>query len=297
MGADPRLPRMRNPSRPQRPAGRAAIARLIQPTACLLATCAASAASAQYVDATLPTTKMRPVVTPDTTATVKSDGVWRYAISGGASFARGNSDSTTANARVDAARATATTKWTLYGRALYAKSEGEKTGDQLAAGTRYDADLNPKWFTFGQFDALRDEPANLDYRATIAAGGGNHLVRTDENSWDLLFGLAYSFDRYTRLTDINDQLRNSYGRVELVLGEESGHKLSDTTSFRQRLLIYPNLRDSGQVRGNFDAGLAVAMTKTLSLTAGLTVRYDSAPGRDVKKTDTLFVTGVSYKLD
>lgn len=288
---------MRNPSRPQRLAGRAAIARLIQPTACLLATCAACAASAQYVDATLPTTKMRPVVTPDTTATVKNDGVWRYAISGGASFARGNSESTTANARLDAAHATDISKWTLYGRLLYAESDGEKTGDQLAAGTRYDQDFTPKWFAFGQFDALRDVPANLTYRATLAAGGGNHLVRTAENSWDLLLGLAYSFDRYHEPADVHEDLRTSYGRVELVLGEESGHKFSDTTSFRQRLLVYPNMRDSGQFRANFDAGLAVAMTKTLSLTAGLTWRYDSAPGRDVKKADTLFVTGVSYKLD
>ncbi|MBC8055767.1 MAG: DUF481 domain-containing protein, partial [Rhizobiales bacterium] len=44
-------------------------------------------------------------------------------------------------------------------------------------------------------------------------------------------------------------------------------------------------------------GLSVAMTNTLSLTAGLSYRYNSQPGAGLEKGDTLFVTGVSVKLD
>ena len=47
----------------------------------------------------------------------------------------------------------------------------------------------------------------------------------------------------------------------------------------------------------FDSGLSVAMTKTLSLTAGLNYRYNSDPGEGVKKGDTLFVTGIAMKID
>ena len=50
-------------------------------------------------------------------------------------------------------------------------------------------------------------------------------------------------------------------------------------------------------RGVFDAGLSVSMTQRLSLTAGLTYRYDSDPGEGLERLDTLFVTGIALKMD
>ncbi len=46
-----------------------------------------------------------------------------------------------------------------------------------------------------------------------------------------------------------------------------------------------------------DVGLTVAMTQTVNLTAGLNYRYDSDPGTNLKKTDAMFVTGVSMRFD
>ena len=47
----------------------------------------------------------------------------------------------------------------------------------------------------------------------------------------------------------------------------------------------------------FDSQVSVAMTKSLNLTAGLSVRYNSDPGLNLKKTDTALVTGVSWRFD
>ncbi len=44
-------------------------------------------------------------------------------------------------------------------------------------------------------------------------------------------------------------------------------------------------------------GLTVAMTQRVNLTAGLNHRYDSDPGTNLKKADTMFVTGVSMRFD
>src|SRR5690606_39949013 len=71
----------------------------------------------------------------------------------------------------------------------------------------------------------------------------------------------------------------------------------DTSTFRQRLVIYPNLSESGEFRAQFDAGLAVAINDTMSLTATLTYRYNSDPGLDIENGDLLFVTGISAKLE
>ena len=45
------------------------------------------------------------------------------------------------------------------------------------------------------------------------------------------------------------------------------------------------------------AGVSVAMTKRLSLTATVSHRYDSDPGPGLKKSDVLFITGVSFRID
>ena len=45
------------------------------------------------------------------------------------------------------------------------------------------------------------------------------------------------------------------------------------------------------------AGLSVAMSNALSLTTTFSLRYSNDPGNGLKSTDTVLVTGVSYKYD
>lgn len=229
--------------------------------------------------------------------TLKPDGQWRHLFAAGASVASGNSDATSFNFSSDSVRATDFDKWTVSGRALYAKSEGETTGDRIGLGTQYNRDLDPRWFVFGSADALRDEPANLSSRLSVAAGPGYHLWQRDDEFWDLSAGLSYTQDRFFDATEIDGRERGSYGRAELLLAEESSHQLTATTAFRQKLRVLPNLRNTGAYRADFESNLTVAINSTLNLTAGLTYRYDSDPGDGFDNGDTLFVTGVSLRLD
>ncbi|WP_382322131.1 DUF481 domain-containing protein [Hydrogenophaga sp. UC242_53] len=126
---------------------------------------------------------------------------------------------------------------------------------------------------------------------------GRHVWQEERGFFDVSVGLGYTYDRYIRSTDIAGAMRDRYGRLELVLAEESSHKLTETTSLRQKFSLYPDLRDSGKYRAVLDTGLTVAMTQTLNLSAGLSYRYDSDPGTNLKKADTMFVTGVSLRFD
>jgi putative salt-induced outer membrane protein YdiY len=124
-----------------------------------------------------------------------------------------------------------------------------------------------------------------------------HLWRSERGYFDVSTGLGYTYDRYIASTDIAGTMRDRYGRLELVLAEESSHKLTDTTSLRQKFTLLPNLRDSGKYRAVLDTGLTVAMTPTINLSAGLSYRYDSDPGTGLEKVDAMFVTGVSLRFD
>ena len=230
-------------------------------------------------------------------ATLKPDGQFRYALGAGASHSSGNADASTANISADGVQATGNSKWQIGGKALWGRADGLTTAKSLALGTQYDRDFAPQWFGFGKADFLRDELANLASRASLFGGVGRHVIKTDTLTWDLSAGLGYTQDRYIQSTEVAGEPRIRYGRAELLIAEESTHQWSPTTSFHQKLSLYPSLRGGGDYRGVFDAGLSVSMTSSLSLTAGLNYRYNSDPGAGLKRADTLFVTGIALKVD
>ncbi len=230
-------------------------------------------------------------------AVVKTDGQWRGALGAGLSIVGGNTSSKLLNINGDAVKATTVDKWNVYGTQIWGKSGDAMTADLLNIGARYSKDLNPQLFWFGQGDLGRNKLANLSLRTAVAGGLGYHVIKSDPTTFDVFVGLGYANDRYINSTIVADQTRTSYGRVELFLGEESTHKLSASTLFKQRLVIYPNLSDRGEYRAAFDAGLSVAMSGSLSLQTTLGLRVNSDPGTGLKKTDTLLFTGVTYKFE
>jgi putative salt-induced outer membrane protein YdiY len=230
-------------------------------------------------------------------ATVKPDGQWRYALGAAASVSSGNSDSSSLTFNGEGVRATTADKINVYGRALRAETDGETTAEQVGLGGRYERNFGPRWYGFGQGDYLHDKPANLSSRLSAGVGAGYHLIVGETTTFDVFGGVGYTNDEFVDPAVVGGSLRDSYGRGELLLGEASTHRFSESTSFKQRLVLYPNLKDTGEYRAEFDAGLAVAMTKVMSLTVGLNYRYNSDPGEGLKKGDTLFLTGISVKID
>lgn len=229
--------------------------------------------------------------------TLKPDGQWRHAIGLGLSYASGNSESSTLTLNADGVRQTGYDKWSYYGKALRAESDDETTGDQIGLGTRYERDINGRVFGFGQADYLRDRPANLSRRGSVGGGLGYHVFKTDTLTWDVFGGVGYTHDRYIEPTDVGGAMRTTWGYTELLVGEESNHQISDSTTFRQRFVIYPNMSESGEFRAQLDADLSVAINERMSLTATLTYRYNSDPGAGFEKDDLLFVTGISAKIE
>lgn len=230
-------------------------------------------------------------------ATVKEDGQFRSAIGAGASFTSGNSSSASLSLTADAVRATAEDKITLYGNLQYARANGVTSNNRAKAGGRFDWNLTPEWFAFGALEGEMNKPSNLSSRIVPSAGLGWHVIQTPSTTFDVFGGLAYNADRYVNAVLLDGAMRTSYNYAALVLGEESTHAITETTAFKQRFVIKPNLSNSGSYIATFDAGVSVAMTKTLNLTAGLSVNHNSDPGVGYKTTDTLLTTGLSMKFD
>ncbi|MET0517301.1 MAG: DUF481 domain-containing protein [Burkholderiaceae bacterium] len=230
-------------------------------------------------------------------ATVKNDGRLRSAFGLGASFASGNTDATNLSVSADGVRATDADKLSLYLRGQYARSNDSTTADQTRLGARHDQNIGARMFSYLAADFERNRLTDLALRSQLGGGLGYHLIKAADRHFDLFGGLSWSYDRYFTPTLIDDALRSRFSYPSLNLGEESQQQLTDSTRFKQRLNLLPNLKASGQYRATWDADLAVAINKTLNLTVGLAFAYNSDPGPGRRSADTLLTTGISVKFD
>lgn len=233
-------------------------------------------------------------------AQVKADGQWRGLAGAAVTANAGNSSSQAFSAQVDLVNASAADKITLGGIAQYARSKAagttSTTANKWAGSGQYDFNLGPRLFAFGKLGLEGDELADLDLRATLGAGLGFKLIDTKETSFSLFGGAGYTTDQYATAKLIDGRRAERFSRASLLLGEESSHALSATTSFKQRLELYPGLSGDKALLARFTAGLGVAMSSTLNLTVGLTAQHNSQPPAGMKSSDLTFFTGVSMKL-
>lgn len=230
----------------------------------------------------------------------KTDGQWRG--SGGAALAAtsGNTSSTSLLLNGDAARATETDKLAFAAAVNYARSRIQgvdtTTANKWAASGQYDYNLTPQWYAFGKLGLEADKLIALGLRSSLVGGAGYKLIATPETTLDLFGGAGYVVDRYSSAQTIGSRTDTRFSRVSLYAGEESTHKLSATTAFKQRLELYPGVSGDKALMAKFSAGLAVAMSSTMSLNVGLTDNYNSKPATGAKSNDLGLFTGINVKF-
>lgn len=233
-------------------------------------------------------------------AETKTDGQWRG--TGGAALAvtSGNTQSSSALLGAEVAEATTVDKISLGGNLNYGRSKvdgvNKTTSNKWNGFGQYDYNLSPQLFVFGKLGLEGDKIAQLSLRTTLAGGAGYKLVDTKETTFSLFGGAAYSTDKYSVAKTVGDKTDTRFSRASLFVGEESTHQLSASTAFKQRLELYPGLSGDKAKIAKFSAGLAVAMSSTISLNVGLTDSYNSKPPAGLKKNDLGLFTGVNVKL-
>jgi putative salt-induced outer membrane protein YdiY len=129
-----------------------------------------------------------------------------------------------------------------------------------------------------------------------AASGNNESVSAGLNTDAVRQSETFTFDVFAGYSHNREELYSGAKRAfdEGMIGEETTHKISDSTSLRQRLTLFPNLTESGEYRVVFDASLLMPLVERWNLTVNLSARYQSNPPLGVQKSDTLLFTGLQY---
>jgi putative salt-induced outer membrane protein len=232
----------------------------------------------------------------------KADGMWRGVGTAALALTAGNTTSNSLLLNAETSRATEMDKISLGATANYARSKSngdaksKTTSNKWGLFGQYDYNLTPELFAFGRLGFDSDKLIDLTLRSALAGGVGYKVVNTTDMTFTVFGGLGYTMDKYSVSQTVGKKTDTSFKRASLYLGEESSHVLSPTVSFKQRLDLYPGLSGDKAFLAKFNAGLAVAMSSTMSLSVGLTDTYNSKPPVGVKKNDLGLFTGINVKF-
>ncbi len=227
--------------------------------------------------------------------TLKPDGQWRHLVTAGLNLNKGNTETQAFNLSTDSVNATESDKWSVVSQWMYSSSGGQTTGERAVVASQYNNDIDETRFFFVEGAGQRDRPANISSRWTLNTGFGLHLMKSGDDYWDAWAGVSVSQDRYLAPPNPGDSRR--FTDSGLVLAQESSHRLTETSSLKQKLTLLPSLRESGRWRAEFDTRLAVAINSSMNLSTGLSLRHNSHPGEGRKKLDAALVTGLSWRFD
>jgi putative salt-induced outer membrane protein len=245
---------------------------------------------------------------PASTPAVPHGPVWITNVGAASSSTSGNTDTRNLNLLLDTQRSTEFNKLSIT--AEFVKSSADvveaDTGKRHETTTafrelgrvRYDHNLSERVFAFGGLELAHDRIALINLRQVYSTGFGyQFLLRSEQNTWDVLGGLSYRDDRYRdQGVEIDGRLREELQVHELMFGEESSHDITPSIQFQQKLTVNRSVGEVQGTRGQFDMGLQIALNRTLSLSMKLQRRYDGMARAPVERYDTLVFTGINMKF-
>lgn len=209
----------------------------------------------------------------------------------------GNTQTETANAKLNLAREDG--KWkNAFGLAgLYASDDTGTTAQRWEALTQSDYNFSPKTFWFGATRYEKDEFSGFEYQATVSSGLGRKFINTDRTKFTGSAGLGYKFfetrDAFDEVTGVLLQPGDSDSEAVFRGTLDLDHQLTETTSLVDKFILEAGA-DNTFVQN--DVSLQVKMNAVLALAVGYSVRHNTDPPIGFKKTDTLTTVNLVYEI-
>ena len=211
---------------------------------------------------------------------------------------KGNSDTLTVNANVQAAR-----KWDknelnlgadlTYGETtVYDKSLGKdvttRSANTYGGYAQYNRLFTERIFGFARAQGLYDGLADLDYRFTLSAGAGYYFIKNEKTSLRAEVGPGVVFEKYSGTEE------DTYMTIRFA--ERWDQKFNDRVKLWQAVEFLPQVDDWGRYVVNAELGVEIAITKHFSERTYFQDIYNSQPSAGRKQNDLKLVVALAYKF-
>ncbi len=205
----------------------------------------------------------------------------------GLAFATGNSDTRTANARVNAVHKDDGVEWSFGLGGLYVRNDGNTTARRWEASTQARFDFLGRNFWYGGLRYEEDPFSGFNHQGLVTTGAGRRFIDNDRTRLIGQVGAGYKFLDPIGLVEVKDTTVTSVASLEF------NHKLTDTTTLINR---FSGEFTSGNNFLQNDVGVTVKMTDRIALSLAYTVRHNTSPPEGFDKTDMLTTVNLVYEV-
>jgi putative salt-induced outer membrane protein len=213
-------------------------------------------------------------------------------------MSRGNSDTDSANAKIDVFLVTPQWKHAFTLEGLFGKSGQVTSAERWDLRQQSDYTINSTVFAFGALAYQDDRFSGFQYQASASGGLGYKFFDSEATKLSAQLGVGYRVLRpETLVTDpesgaVTERIAQEHqSEVVGTAGIDFMHQFNSSTKLTDKLIA-----ESGSSNTSIknDLALQVSMSKQLALAAGYSVLHNTKPADGVKRTDTITTLNVVY---
>jgi hypothetical protein len=149
-----------------------------------------------------------------------------------------------------------------------------------------------RWFTTGVGSLTQNDELGIDLRTSVGAGGGRYLIQSNQTMLSLEGGIMLSRENLAGEASAADTVE-AYGALRWDWFRYD----SPVLDLSSNLEVYPNLSDTGRVRGDFDIRLRWEVIEDLFWELKFYDSYDNRPGTvGASENDYGITTSLGYSF-
>ena len=210
---------------------------------------------------------------------------WDSSVSLGFTLTDGNSDTTLVNIGLKALNESEPDIWRFEAMHSFGEEEGTTNIDRTTGLAQYKHLFTERWYAGVGLDYLRNDIADVKYRASISGLLGYYLIKNDSVKFNLEVGPGQVFEEVGGVSD--DYFAPRAGqRLEVAL--------SETAKFFEEAYITFDVNEGENYLITGSAGLETMVMEQVSLIVSVTDNYDNLPAEGLKRNDLTTITALSY---
>jgi len=211
----------------------------------------------------------------------------------------GNSESKSANTKLDLTHEGDKWKHNVYAAALYGENAEFATAERYEASYKADYKITDRFSWFMAIRGEEDRFSGFAYQATLSTGATYQFVDNPTTKFDGSLGVGYKTFQpqvliQTPAGEVLDRIKGETDSEPVAtLGSNFEHSFTENTKLTNKFLAEIG-SDNTAVQD--DIALQVSMSEVLALAVGIGVRYNSDPPALAESTDTQLTVNLVYNI-
>jgi hypothetical protein len=208
---------------------------------------------------------------------------WKYSLAFDWVGKEGNSKAISVGGAADAVLSGPEMDLKFYAKGAYAKTDGSLSDRRLLGGIDFERRFQATQSWYVRDEVMKDDVQGIRFRNVLATGYGWYWFKREASDLRFRLGAGHTFTGYA------DPDRENDSGITIDSGARFRTKLGSRASWSTDVTFQPAVDDFANYHASHESKVSIPLVvPNLSQEFGVANQYESLPGADRKKLDTLY---------